>query len=84
MNYLLKAVVFAVLGVLLGAGLFFGAAIPLVRQHPFQFPIGPVTLSVSANELRSDAVILLLVAIVGALVPAWRAVRVRLLDAVLR
>jgi ABC-type antimicrobial peptide transport system permease subunit len=43
-----------------------------------------VTLSVSANELRSDAVILLLVAIVGALVPAWRAVRVRLLEAVLR
>jgi putative ABC transport system permease protein len=84
LNYLFKAVVFAALGVLLGAGLFFGAAIPLVRLHPFEFPIGPVTLSVSGSELRSDAVILLLVSIVGALVPAWRAVRVRLLDAVFR
>ena len=84
LNYLLKAVVFAVLGILFGAGLFFGAAIPLVRHHPFQFPIGPVTLSVSSAELRSDAIILLAVAVIGALVPAWRAVRIRLLDAVWR
>jgi putative ABC transport system permease protein len=84
LNYLLKAVVFTFFGVLCGAGLFFGAAIPLVRHHPFQFPIGPVTLSVSSNELRSDAVILLVVALLGALVPAWRAVRIRLIDAVWR
>jgi putative ABC transport system permease protein len=82
LNYLLKAVVFTFFGVLFGAALFFGGAIPLVRRHPFQFPIGPVTLSVSSNELRSDAVILLVVALLGALVPAWRAVRIRLIDAV--
>jgi putative ABC transport system permease protein len=81
-NYLLKAVIFAVLGILFGAGLFFGGAIPLVRHHPFQFPIGPVTLSASSGELRSDAIILLAVAVIGALVPSWRAMRVRLLDAV--
>lgn len=84
LNYLLKALVFASLGVVLGAGLFVGVAIPLVRRFPFDFPIGPVTLSVSAAELRSDALILLAVATVGALVPAWRAVRLRILDAVLR
>lgn len=43
-----------------------------------------MTLSVSSTELRGDAVILLAVAVIGALVPAWRVVRVRLLDAVLR
>jgi putative ABC transport system permease protein len=83
-NYLLKAVVFAFFGVLFGAGLFFGAAIPLVRHHPFQFPIGPVTLSVSSTELRSDALILLAVAVIGALIPAWRAMRIRVLDAIWR
>jgi ABC-type antimicrobial peptide transport system permease subunit len=55
-----------------------------VHHHPFQFPIGPVTLSVTSSELRGDAIILLAVAVMGALVPAWRAVRIRLLDAVLR
>lgn len=81
-SYLLKAAVFAVFGILFGAGIFFGGAIPLVRHHPFRFPIGPVTLSISSTELRRDALILLVVAMVSALVPAWRAVRTRLLDAV--
>ncbi len=84
LNYLLKAVVFAVLGVALGTLLFNGVAVPAVLHHPFNFPIGPVTLSPPAGERRVDALILLAVALVGALVPAWRAVRLRILDAVLR
>jgi putative ABC transport system permease protein len=81
-SYGLKAVVFAVLGVAFGAGLFFGGAMPLVDRYPFQFPIGPVTLSVTRQELQRDAIILIVVAVVGALVPAWRAVRVHLLKAI--
>lgn len=82
LSYLLKAIVFAVLGVLLGAGLFFGGAVPVVRHHPFQFTIGPVILSPTTTELRSDAVFLVVVAIAGALVPTWRTVRTRLLEAI--
>lgn len=37
-----------------------------------------------SSELRRDALILLVVAVVGGLLPAWRAVRVRLLDAIMR
>jgi putative ABC transport system permease protein len=81
-SYGLKAVAFAVLGIAFGAGLFFGGAMPLVNRYPFQFPIGPVTLSVTQQELQRDAIILIVVAVVGALVPAWRAVRVHLLKAI--
>ena len=81
-SYALKAIAFALCGVALGAALFFGAAIPLVKRFPFRFPIGPVTLSVTAGELRRDAVVLLIVAIIAALAPAWRAVRTRLLEAI--
>ena len=84
LNYLLKAVVFAAFGVLFGTILFFGVAVPIVQHHPFAFPIGPVTLSTPANERSVDALILLGVAVVGALVPAWRAVRLRILDAVMK
>jgi len=82
MSYLLKAAVFAVVGVALGLGLFFGLAIPAVRHHPFNFPIGPVTLSPTGPEIRRDALILVVVAVVGALLPAWRTVRARLLDVI--
>lgn len=79
-SYGIKAVVFAVVGVLIGAGCFFGGAIPLVNHHPFQFPIGPVTLDATTQELQRDAIILVIVSTVGALVPAWRAVHRRLLE----
>jgi putative ABC transport system permease protein len=82
LSYMLKAAVFAVFGVALGIGLFYGVALPAVRHHPFEFPIGPVYLSVTSGEIRSDALILVVVAVVGAALPAWRATRTRLLDAI--
>jgi putative ABC transport system permease protein len=82
LTYLLKAVVFALVGIALGLGLFYGLAIPAVNHHPFEFPIGPVTLSVTGAEIRRDALILVIVAIIGALIPAWRTVRTKLLDAI--
>lgn len=81
-SYEIKAVAFAVSGVIFGIAIYFGAAIPLVRRYPFQFPIGPVVISVTSQELQRDAVILVVVAVIGALVPAWHAVRSRLLDAI--
>jgi putative ABC transport system permease protein len=79
-SYGIKAVVFAAVGVLIGAGFFFGGAIPLVNHHPFQFPIGPVTLDATMQELQRDAIILVIVSTVGALVPAWRAAHRPLLE----
>jgi putative ABC transport system permease protein len=81
-SYGLKAVVFALIGIGLGAGLFFGAAVPLVDRFPFQFPIGPVTLSATVEELRRDALVLVVVSLVGAIAPAWRAVRIHLVRAI--
>ena len=81
-TYALKTLVFALVGVVLGAALFYGAAVPLVRQHPFVFPLGPVSLSPTGQELRRDALVLVVVAVSGALLPVWRTVRTRILDAI--
>lgn len=82
LSYVLKAVVLAVIGVIAGAALFTYVAVPFVSEHPFAFPIGPVTLSVTAGEMRRSAVVLVGVAALGALAPAWRSVRLRILDAI--
>ncbi len=81
-SYLIRAVALALLGVALGAALFFGVLDPLVESHPFDFPIGEVTLSTTGSALRRNAAALLGVAVVGALVPGVRAVRIRILDAI--
>jgi len=82
LTYVIKAVVFAVVGVVAGGLLFVFVAVPIVDAHPFRFPIGPVTLSVTAEEMRRGAVVLVAVAALGALAPAWRSVRLRILDAI--
>lgn len=81
-SYLLRAVVFGLVGVSLGALLMLGAVVPLFDHHPLSFPTGPVTLSVTGEVLRRNAAVMLAVAVVGALLPAWRTVRTRLLDAI--
>lgn len=81
-SYLLKGALLAVVGVVFGAILFRLGVVPVVNTFPFQFPIGPVTLTVTSPEMIHDAVILVIVAEIGALIPALRAVRVRLLDAI--
>ncbi len=80
--YVIKAAVFAVLGAIVGVGLFLFAAVPFVAAHPFDFPIGPVTLSVSGQLMLQDAAILIVVAMIGALVPAWHSTRMDLVKAI--
>jgi putative ABC transport system permease protein len=81
-SYCLKAVVYAIVGVVLGVLLFKAAVVPFVASHPFHFPNGPVTLAPSSHEIRRDALVLVIVAIIGALLPAWRSMRIRILDAI--
>lgn len=81
-SYVLKAVAYALAGTAVGLGILFGAVVPVIDAHPFSFPIGPVTLSVSGRQLRSDALVLVVVAVLAATLPAWRTARVRILDAI--
>ena len=81
-SYCLKAIVYALVGIGIGMLVFTAAVVPYVAHHPFHFPNGPVTLSPSVQETRRDAAILIGVALTAALIPAWRAVRIKILDAI--
>lgn len=81
-SYALRAVVFGLSGVSLGAALVLLGVVPFFERHPLSFPTGPVSLSVTGEVLRRNAAVMLAVAVVGALLPAWRAVRTRLLGAI--
>ena len=81
-SYLLRALVFGIVGVSLGALLMWLGVAPLFERHPLSFPTGPVTLSLTGTVMRRNAAVMLLVAVLGALAPAWRTVRTKLLDAI--
>lgn len=81
-SYVLKAMAYALAGTAVGIALYLGVVVPFIDRHPFSFPTGEVTLSVSRGQLRSDAAVLMVVAVASALLPALRSVRVRILDAI--
>jgi putative ABC transport system permease protein len=83
-SYIIKAIAYALAGTAAGMALYLGVVVPLIDRHPFSFPTGEVTLSVSRGQLRSDSVILIVVAVASALLPALRTVRIRILDAIWR
>lgn len=81
-SYVIRSVITAAVGTVVGWLLFRFVLVPVVEQHPFQFPSGPVVLEIVPQVTRSNVVILLVVAALAALLPAVRTVRMRILDAI--
>lgn len=82
LSYVTKACAYALAGIGAGFLLFKYAVTPAVSQHPFHFPNGPVTLATTWGETVLDLVILVIVAILAALIPATRSVHIKILDAI--
>ncbi len=81
-GYVLKSLLTATVGTVVGWALFRYLIMPLVERHPFQFPTGPSVLETSPDHTIRTAVILLAVAAISALIPAVRTARMRILDAI--
>ncbi len=82
LSYIIRAVIYAVFGVLAAALIFVYVVLPIEARHPFHFPFGDVLLAVDVSTLMSSAFILCGVAIVSAFIPAWQTVRTKIIDAI--
>lgn len=81
-NYLLKSIFFSAIGIGIGVLVFLYVAVPLIIQHPFQFPYGQVSLYINPTEMIQNSIILAIVAFISSLVPAIQSVRIKILDAI--
>jgi putative ABC transport system permease protein len=82
-TYVLQSGLYALAGVLLGSAIFFFALVPWFHRHPFQLPICDAVLLTNALDYLARAVTVVVVAVLSGLIPAIRATRMNLLDAVL-
>jgi putative ABC transport system permease protein len=81
-GYVIKSMITASAGVVLGLLLFQFGVIPLVDRYPFIFPNGPVRLVESPQIMIGNLVILLVVAVVSSIIPSIRTVSMKILDAI--
>jgi putative ABC transport system permease protein len=82
-TYVLQSGLYAFAGVLLGSAIFFFVLVPWFHAHPFRLPICDAVLLTNAGDYLARAATVVLVAIISGLIPAIRATRMNLLDAVM-
>ena len=81
-SYLIRAVFYAVVGLIIGILAFKYLIIPVEARHPFQFPFGPAYLLTQPSYTARMAFILLVVSLAAAFIPVWRVMRIKILDAI--
>lgn len=81
-SYLIRALFYAVVGLIIGILAFKYLIIPLEARHPFEFPFGPAYLTTKPVYTARMAFILLVVSLVAAFIPVWRVMRIKILDAI--
>jgi ABC-type lipoprotein release transport system permease subunit len=81
-SYLIRALFYAVVGLIIGILAFKYLIIPVEARHPFEFPFGPAYLTTKPVYTARMAFILLVVSLVAAFIPVWRVMRIKILDAI--
>jgi putative ABC transport system permease protein len=81
-SYVIRAVLYAIVGIVSAALVFAYVIVPIEARHPFHFPFGDVYLPVSVSYLTTSSLILCAVAMISAFIPAWQTVRAKIIDAI--
>ena len=81
-SYLIRALFYAVVGLIIGILVFKYVIIPVEARHPFEFPFGPAYLLTQPSYTARMAFILLVVSLAAAFIPVWRVMRIKILDAI--
>jgi putative ABC transport system permease protein len=80
--YVIISSVYSVIGVLAGAGIFFGAIMPYFIAHPFVLPIVDATLAIEAGDFIARMESIIIVSILVSLIPSFMVTRIKLLNAI--
>jgi len=81
-SYLIRALFYAIVGLIIGILFFKYVVIPVEARHPFEFPFGPAYLITQPSYTARMAFILLVVSLTAAFIPVWRVMRIKILDAI--
>ena len=79
-TYVFQSLVYTVLGVAVGAAVFFAVLVPYFWVHPFVLPLGDVTLAILVDDLIGRGFGVLLLGIASGLIPSIIVTRAKILD----
>jgi putative ABC transport system permease protein len=82
MTYAFRAFFLFAVGTILSSLVFVFVIVPLERQHPVHFSFGYILFPVEVSYLVTAAVLLGIVSLLSAAIPAWQATRMQVVEAI--
>jgi ABC-type antimicrobial peptide transport system permease subunit len=82
-SYTVQALFYAVSGITLGAVIIMALLKPYLDIHPINTALAPAVLSVSAEDVFTRGIALLMTAFISGFIPAWLITKQNTLDAIL-
>jgi putative ABC transport system permease protein len=82
LTYAFRAFFLFAVGTTVASSVFVFIIVPLERQHPVHFSFGYILFPVDVPYLAAAAVLLGIVSLLSAAIPAWQATRVQVVDAI--
>jgi len=82
LSYGLRALFYTFIGTAIGSAVFMFIVVPIERAYPFKIPYGKVYLQTNFRNMLIYAGILTLSAIISALIPSWRTIKISIIDAI--
>ena len=82
LSFVMQAIFYAIIGIILGASLVLFVIRPFFIANPLDFPIGWVSLKITFNILRISNISLMLAALIGGFIPAFRGAKESILDTI--
>jgi len=80
--YAFRAFFLFAIGTIVASSVFVFIIVPLERQHPVHFSFGYILFPVDVPYLATAAVLLGIVSVLSAAIPAWQATRMEVVDAI--
>lgn len=82
LSFVMQAVFYAIIGILLGISIILFVIRPFFADNPLDFPVGWVSLKITFDIIKISNISLMVAALIGGFIPAFRGTRESILDSI--
>lgn len=82
LSFIMQAIFYAIIGIIFGVSIILFLVRPFFIDNPLDFPVGWVSLKITINIIRISNISLMVAALIGGFIPAFRGTKESILDSI--
>ncbi len=82
LSFIMQAIFYAIIGIIIGVSIILFIVRPFFINNPLDFPVGWVSLKITFNIIKISNISLMVAALIGGFIPAFRGTKESILDTI--